>query len=176
MNRFVLHEDPFIAAKMHCDKHVVKMILEEAQMLSTAHRLLDGEEYVDDTGGRKIKRWSLPNVEKELVLYKATHVKHPCTVWSMQSKANYVWSLQLLEGLLNEYTHRYGKHHKTEYVYERLLDAPKNIPIGPLTMFPQAMPDACKRDNPVDGYRTYYIEHKKDFAKWTSRPQPEWWI
>ena len=46
MNIFVLDKDPHIAAQMHCDRHVPKMIVESAQMLSTAHRLLDGEEYM----------------------------------------------------------------------------------------------------------------------------------
>ena len=43
MNIFYLHENPEICAEYHCDKHVVKMILETAQMLSTAHRIIDGE-------------------------------------------------------------------------------------------------------------------------------------
>jgi len=176
MNRFVLHNDPFIAAKMHCDKHVVKMILEEAQMLSTAHRILDGKEYVDASSGRRIKRWQLPSTENDSALYKATHVGHPCTQWSMQSNNNYTWAVCLLEGLLNEYTHRYGKYHKTESIFRRLVALPRNIPVGPLTPFPQAMPDDCKRNNPVDGYRAYYREHKKAFAKWSKREQPEWWV
>ena len=54
MNRFVLDQDPLKAAAYHCDKHVVKMILEEAQMLSTAHRILDGDEYVDASSGLKL--------------------------------------------------------------------------------------------------------------------------
>jgi hypothetical protein len=176
MNRFVLHDHPMMAAQMHCDKHVVKMILEEAQMLSTAHRLLDGKEYTDQSAnGRRIKRWFLED-RREQILYKATHVKHPCTVWSMQSDSNYFWSVQLFEGLLKEYKYRYGKEHKTGELLETLKQKPKNIAIGTLIPFPQAMPDNCKRNDPVDGYRTYYIEHKKDFAKWTKRSQPEWWV
>lgn len=35
MNIFVLSEGPVEAARMQCDKHVVKMIVETAQMLCT---------------------------------------------------------------------------------------------------------------------------------------------
>ena len=58
MNIFVLDENPVIAAKMACDKHIVKMILESAQMLCTAKRVQDGELYMAKTkNGRDIKRW-----------------------------------------------------------------------------------------------------------------------
>jgi hypothetical protein len=174
MNRFILDEDPYVAAMYHCDKHVVKMILEEAQMLSTAHRILDGIEIVGQSkSGRKAKRWKLYG-SREDVLYQATHINHPCTQWSMFTSENYVWSVKLLRCLLDEYTHRYGKKHKTEELFPILRIPPKNIALGNLTPFPQAMPDECKNDDPVEAYRKYYIEHKVRFAKWTSRPIPEW--
>ena len=60
MNIFYLHEDPIQNAKWHVDKHVVKMVTEYAQLLSTAHRVLDGEMYYGKTiNGRNIKRWRL---------------------------------------------------------------------------------------------------------------------
>ena len=73
MNIFYLDSDPYVAAKMHCDKHVVKMILESAQMLSTAHRVLDGDEYADERG-----------------LYKMAHKNHPSTIWVRTSTDNYM--------------------------------------------------------------------------------------
>jgi len=174
MNRFILDEDPQIAAEYHCDKHVVKMILEEAQMLSTAHRILDGKEYIGQSkSGRKAKRWILPD-ERETILYSATHVNHPCTQWSMHTSANYIWGVSLFTCLLEEYSYRYGKEHKCAALYPTLQKLPKNIMSANRTWFPQAMPDDCKRENPVDGYRTYYIEHKKRFAKWSNRPTPGW--
>jgi len=88
MNIFILDEDPSAAAKMHCDKHVVKMILETAQMLSTAHRLVDGDEYADRVG-----------------LYKAAYPNHPCTVWVREYAGAYLWSYYLLKNLSQEYTH-----------------------------------------------------------------------
>ena len=174
MNRFILDENPKAAAEYHCDKHVVKMILEEAQMLSTAHRILDGVETVGQSkSGRKAKRWKLDD-DRNDKLYQATHVNHPCTQWSMQTFENYVWSVKLLRYLLDEYQFRYGKKHKCEELYPILRFTPTRISSGPLTQFPQAMPDECKRENPVEGYRDYYIIHKVRFAKWTNRPVPEW--
>ena len=79
MNRFVLDLDPKVAAEYHCNKHVVKMIIEYAQLMSTAHRMLDGKEYVDNSSGRKIKRWRL-NDHIDSMIYKASHVNHPFVV------------------------------------------------------------------------------------------------
>jgi hypothetical protein len=174
MNRFVLHTNPELAAEYHCDKHVVKMILEECQMLSTAHRILDGTETIGQSkSGRKAKRWVLDDSRNDK-LYQATHVNHPCTQWSMFSFENYVWSAMLLRCLLDEYKFRYGKDHKCEELYPTLRFTPQMIRSHGLTPFPQAMPDDCKRENPVDGYRDYYINHKARFAKWTNRDIPEW--
>jgi hypothetical protein len=149
------------------------MILEEAQMLSTAHRILDGEEYTDASSGRKIKRWRL-NDDRDLTLYKATHVGHPCTQWIMQSSDNYVWATQLFRALLNEYRYRYNRIHKSEMLWKILSHKPNSLKNGPAYEFPQAMPDDCKRPDPIEGYRTYYINHKARFAKWTNRETPEW--
>ena len=75
-------------ARLHVDKHVVKMILEYAQLLSTGHRVLDGEEFIDDSGKRKVKRWKLDN-ELDNILYKATHSKHPSAIWCRETSENY---------------------------------------------------------------------------------------
>ena len=174
MNIFFLDKNPQIAAEYHCDKHVVKMILEECQMLCTAHRILDGTEMIGQSkSGRKVKRWIIDDQRND-ILYQATHVNHPCTQWSMYNSENYIWSVSLLRCLLDEYQYRYGKKHKCEELYPTLKFLPRMIPGGYLTMFPQAMPDDCKRDNPVDGYRNYYINHKARFARWTNRSIPEW--
>ena len=183
MNRFILSKDPGIAGLMHCDKHVVKMILEEAQMLSTAHRILDGtmviqERQVEGTNKvRKIKHWVHPDPDMDKVLYRATHINHPCAIWSRVCRDNYLWGYELLESLCEEYTHRYGKKHATEgKLLKALSNAPHHIQYGQqLTEFPQAMPDDCKRADPVEGYRQYYIQHKARFAKWTNRVPPHWW-
>ena len=91
MNIFYLDRDPRICAEMHLDKHCVKMIIEYAQLMSTAHRVLDGTEYYDKTANnRKIKRWRLPD-ERESRLMKASHVNHPSGVWVRANVANYRW-------------------------------------------------------------------------------------
>jgi hypothetical protein len=155
MNRFVLDYEPEIAAKYHCDKHVVKMILEEAQMLSTVHRRLgyDGDE-----------------------LYKAAFANHPCTVWAGETTANYYWSYRLLLALLDEYTLRYNKIHATDRLTVALAYPPSGVPIGELTTFPQAMPEDAKTADTVQAYRNYYILYKRRFATWKFTDTPKWWV
>ena len=87
MNIFVLDKEPREAARQHCDKHVVKMIIESAQMLSTTHRLLDGKQTIKPSisGKRMVKYWEMDNQYDENLLYKAVHMKHPCTLWTMES-------------------------------------------------------------------------------------------
>ena len=177
MNIFYLHREPQICAEMHCDKHVVKMIIEYAQLMSTAHRVLDGEEYYALTAnGRKIKRWRMPDEKYENGLMKASHVHHPSNVWVRASKANYVWLNQMWNHLLLEYTHRYGKHHACADRMEVLYAWPENIPDLPFTEPTPAMPDECKiANNSLASYHKYYIEKKVRFAKWTNRDVPLWY-
>lgn len=176
MNRFILNENPQVAALEHCDKHVVKMILEEAQMLSTAHRILDGEQEIGiSESGRKVTRYKL-NDDRDKIIYQAAHVNHPCTIWSRQTSENYMWGFSLLSSLLEEYSFRYGKVHKTSDLKECLATPPKNITHGSLTPFAVAMPDDCKLPDPVASYRLYYKKYKSDFAVWTKRPAPIWFI
>jgi hypothetical protein len=153
MNIFVLDRDPRLAAEYHCDKHVIKMILETAQLLSAAHHVLDGEK---------------PG------LYKLTHKNHPCSLWTRESRENYFWTLNLGLWLLYEYEKRYGKTHKTSEVMERLKTAPKNTPYGRLTTFAQAMPEIYQREDAVEAYRTYYIAEKAPICKW--KTQTPWWF
>lgn len=174
MNIFYLHPDPRTCAEMHVDKHVVKMIIEYAQLLSTAHRMLDGEEYIDASSGRRIKRWRLDDQGMENNLYKASHINHPSAVWVRQSNNNYTWLFCLFTELLQEYTYRYGKNHATERLVYWLRKPPKNIPVGYKTQPTPAMPDEYKVPDSVQSYRNYYVGAKKSFAKWKNRPIPEW--
>ena len=114
MNIFYLDPDVNTCAEMHNDKHCIKMILEYAQLLSTAHRVLDGTLSVGlSETGRKQTRYVLPD-NRESKLYVATHINHPSAIWCRQSYANYVWLSKLLTELCREYTYRYGKVHKVE--------------------------------------------------------------
>jgi hypothetical protein len=179
MNIFYLNENPKQCAEEHLDKHCVKMILEYAQLLSTAHRILDGKVYEALTeGGRKIKRWKLDNHNLETLLFKASHVSHPSAIWCRANVQNYMWLAELLEWCCAEYTHRYGKVHSVEQsglMQSLKNNFPKNLPIGEFTEPTPAMPDDCKvAGDSLASYQKYYIEKKRLFAKWTNRPMPSW--
>ena len=176
MNIFYLDRDPQTAAQYHCDKHVVKMILESAQLLSTAHRVLDGILVGGKSKtGRNVKRWSLNN-EFDSVYYSASHVNHPSAVWVRTSPHHYIWLHALFGHLLTEYTFRYGKVHKCESLHVPLKQLPKNMPYAKYEEPPQCMPDDSKNVlSSVIAYRNYYFNHKARFAKWSVRPTPSWW-
>jgi hypothetical protein len=157
------------------------MIIEYAQLLSTAHRILDGNHYFDKTAnGRRISRWKL-NDDREFKLYKASHINHPSAVWARQEFTHYQWLWVLAHELCQEYRHRYGgktdKQHKTSLVISRLQWAPDNIPrTGYFTEPPQAMPvDAKISGNSIEAYRNYYIKYKNKFATWKNRSEPIWY-
>jgi hypothetical protein len=175
MNIFAIEKDPGACAKSMVDKHVVKMILETCQLLSTAHRMIDGEMYIGKTAtGRNVRRWRLPD-EREQVLYSATHINHPSAVWCRASNNNYNWLHYHLMALLSEYTYRYGKVHKCATLAEALKSPPHGIHVGWLTPVTPAMPDEFKvPHNTVESYRNYYRIAKKRMHKWTNRPTPEW--
>jgi hypothetical protein len=157
MNIFYLDRDPARCAAMHCDKHVVKMILEYAQLLSTAHHEIDGDPSID--------------------CYKATHKPHPSAVWARENRSNYQWLWQLLNNLLVEYTFRYGKIHKTESsgIFENLRQLPYELRGGKFTDPPQCMPDYCKAPDAVIAYRNYYIREKSYMARWKNTDSPLWY-
>ena len=175
MNIFYLHEDPIQNAKWHIDKHIVKMPIEYAQLMSTAHRLLDGEMYLGKTAiGRNIKRWKLHD-EREDILYKASHINHPSAIWVRESIENYFEMYKLYMAVLAEFTNRYGKVHGSSKPSIALIRPPSNIPMVKGTQLPQCMPEICKvKNNPILAYRNYYIVEKNSFASWKNREIPEW--
>lgn len=142
MNIFYLSEDPRQAAKYMYNKHVVKMILESAQLLCTAHIVLDGD--------------------NANVPYKATHKNHPSAIWTRASISNYIWLYDHMMALGEEYTRRYGKKHLTILKCSGILNkAPKNIRNTDLTPMPQCMPDQYKVEgNSVEAYWNYYEAEK----------------
>ena len=155
MNIFVLDKNPRIAAEMHCDKHCVKMILETAQMLSTAHRF-----------------YNTPQAEK---VYKQAHLNHPCTKWVRESKTNYRWALDLYLELLKEFKLRRGKAHKSGTLCNFFFEIPADMPDIGLTPFPQAMPPEYQQEDAVKAYRAYYMGEKAAIAEWNwGTPAPDW--
>ena len=162
MNIFYVSKDPCIAAISLCDKHVVKMIVESAQMLSTAHRVLDEEQF--------------PNKELFKHIYKATHKNHPCNVWVRESISNYNWLFQHFDILMKEYTRRYNKTHACNKLCHWLYSAPIKINWNKEFFDPPAcMPDEFKVNNDaVKSYRNYYNVAKKHIHRWTNRNPPVW--
>jgi hypothetical protein len=156
MNIFVLDQDPVVSAKSLCDKHVVKMTLETAQILSTVHWILDGHGP-----------------------YKPTHTKHPCVVWAAKTNANYIWLARHGLAIAEEYTERYKKTHKSHSVLRWANShLPANIINGSLTPFAIAINKEkyshliCS--DPVLSYRAFYKADKSSFATWKNN-KPSWW-
>ena len=163
MNIFLLDFDTKKCAEYHCDKHVVKMILETAQLLCGVHHMTPQVPYNHRT----------TTVE---VPYKLSHKNHPCAIWARESLSNYLYLCDLGLELCKEYTYRYGKRHKSQDIIEWcLVNKPTIIDIG-FTTPPKAMPDEFKVEDVIQSYRNYYIGAKKDFAKWKNREVPEWFF
>ena len=185
MNLFILNDDPVIAAQEQCDKHVVKMIVESAQMLSTVHRMLDGtkEKRPSKSGKRMVDYYKL-NDDREDTLYKAVHFNHPCTVWSRESCCNYSWHYEHFVALCDEYTYRYEKIHSTDTKLRDILKfIPKNINrnagMTPFKLAMKSNPECVVHGlggtDAVLSYQNFYQTKQSRFKmEWTKRQRPEW--
>ena len=153
MNIFVLDDSPRESALAHCDKHVCKMMIEYAQMLSTAHRVLDGDEVISES------------------LYKVAHKNHPCTIWTRTNRSNYLWLFRLWKNLSMEYTERYDRLHLSWTKLNLYLQFhPRNIPEGELTVQPQCMPDYCKDTEIVNLIPKGYGGSTNDYSMYGQWP------
>ena len=151
MNIFYLDKNPMKCAQYHNDKHVVKMILETAQLLCGSHWVTGGE-----------------------APYKLSHKNHPCSIWARKSLSNYLYLCELGLELCYEYTYRYGKRHKSQDVIEWcIVNKPGIADIG-FTEPAKAMPDEYKVESVVQSYRNYYMGAKSGFAVWKNREKPFW--
>lgn len=146
MNVFATSPDPIVSAQHHCDIHLRKMIVETAQLLSTAHVVCDGIQ----------------------VAYKKTHHNHPCGVWIRESASNYRWAFNMLEAMLIEYEYRFEKTHRTGLHLEALRAVPTMVDRG-LTPFAQAMPEHLRDSDAHKAYRRYL---KIKFTEWSQRDRP----
>lgn len=184
MNIFLLDQNPRLSAQYQCDRHVVKMIVESAQMLSTAHRILDGELNIQLVSTKK----NLSKFRRKKIydhpwkeLYKVTHPNHPCSVWVRESTKNYLWLYEHFNALCMEYFYRYGKTHATDELLTVLLSHfPRNLPKGDATPFVLAMksaPECMDPTDPIGSYRKFYKTKKaKMKMKWTKREVPAWFL
>lgn len=153
MNIFILDLNTERAAQYHCDKHVVKMVLETAQILCAV----------------------FPKGEAP---YKRTHYNHPCTIWARESKANYLWLIEFGKSLAKEYEFRYNRIHKSLAVIkwcENNINS-LSLPCTDMTEPAQAMPEDYQHMDVVHAYRTYYLHDKAKIATWNkARSAPYWW-
>ena len=176
MNIFRVSNDPAESAQQLCDKHIVKMPSESGLMLSTAHRVLDGVpvKRLSKTGKRVLTYYTHPDDD---ILYKAAYCNHPSTLWTRESRANYLWHYNFFIAMCEEYTYRYGRVHGTQIkLAEYLATPPKNIPdIGetPLRLAMKAHPECEVPGDAVTSYRNFYVT--KEFSMiWTKRKIPDW--
>jgi len=154
MNIFVLDRDVRKCAEYHNDKHVVKMILESAQLLCGVHHMTSNN--------------------NENIPYRLSHKNHPCSIWARENMSNYLWLCELGLELCKEYTYRYEKRHKSQDVIEWCILNHPDIEEGDFTEPPKAMPDEYKVDDVIQSYRNYYCGDKKYFSKWKKRTVPYW--
>lgn len=155
MNIFALDQDPKLAAQFLIDKHVVKMCLETAQLLSTYCHI------------KSIKIDSI---------YKPTHVNHPCSIWLRKSTANVSWLIHHGKAIGEEYSFRYSKIHKSSLVIANISNHLTDLEeYNSHTPFALAMPDQYKKCDCIDSYRAYYLGEKKQMASWKKREVPYWW-
>lgn len=155
MNIFYLDPNPIKCAEYHCDKHVVKMILETTQLLCSAHHLH-------------------PNGDYEPV-YRLTHKNHPSAIWTRASLSQYKWLCELGLYLCFEYSKRYLKTHKCRSYLEELYIQLPDIDDYGIIQPPSCMPDSCKVEDTVQSYRNYYIKEKSYMAKWNYSETPQWY-
>ena len=149
MNIFYLDKDLEKCAQYHVDRHCVKMIIEYAQLLSSAHWMVGNE-----------------------APYRLSHKDHPCSLWVRESIDNYNWLCELGKELSKEYTYRYGKFHKSSDVIYWATNNKPTLPKVGMTTFRLAMPDEFKVTNPIDSYRNYYNGSKTHLFKWKNRNTP----
>lgn len=171
MNRFIIDKEPAAIAEQLCDEHIIKMILEEAQMLNTAARI------------------HAPDFAEEAGLYKIAYKNHPCTIWVRDNHMNYRFGVRLMYAMNKEYMYRYpvksdGKPntgHASMRHFDALIDAEKYMPnyTNFMTKHPQCFSglDHLKTDEhwPVIAYRTFYKVDKSKFASYNKgRSMPQW--
>lgn len=183
MNIFILHEDPKIAAQQHCERHVLKMIIEHTQMMAAAYyhtlgisrkkEILENEEKVHNLF-RGFPRKDENGKENP---YKISHVNHPCTVWTRESLTNFYWLLDCTKAMCEEFTYRYSGKHSVEAIIDWMYENPPKLEDIGLTPFAQAMPDFYKGNNAIEAYHKYYA-FKTTYMKvnWKLEERiPSWW-
>ena len=167
MNLFILSLNVKECAEFMFDKHVSKILLEAVQMLCTTIHIIDPENEINN----------------HIKLYKIAHKNHPVTIWMRTSLDNYLWTLDLIDAMHEEWKYRYNhpvdKMHKSFVIAQYLRKYAPNaakFPEKGLTKFALAMPIECKCEDPVQSYRNYYqTAEKQSIASWKKRERPNWY-
>ena len=161
MNRFIIDKTPEAIAMALCNKHVVKMPLEEAQMLCTAMHIHAPKDWLETAN-----------------LYRQVHTNHPCTIWARHTSTNYRFALDLFKAMLAEYTYRYDKVHASSRLIDKLEEGEQFIPRGVLTPHPECFSEHINLKDgtqwPVRSYRLFYFADKREFLDYKRRPVPYW--
>lgn len=170
MNIFVLDECPITAARMMCDKHIPKMVVETAQMMASALRRHDAPDEV------------MPLTQRGTP-YKGGYHHHPCTKWAGDTQLNFLWLMHHGFALCQEYVNRFHRYHACQMPIYEMGELYNIVPAGTLTPFARAF-NAEKypflydeeQYTAVEAYRTYYQLDKARFAEWRKgTPAPSWW-
>lgn len=200
MNIFYLDQNPFEAARMHSDKHVVKMILESAQILMCNYHKANGftkkKEFTDQYITDHFSDFPRRTETGEPSPYGMTHPNHPSTVWARESLSNFMYTLRLGQELCKEYTRRYNKHHAAEPIldwienkvpmiikyFDKIEMTEPALAIAEQLLDPTEVNRLLESINvkpttnkAVNAYRAYYIFHKKDINKWAHSNKPSWY-
>lgn len=158
MNIFYLSDDPEQAAKWHCDKHINKMVIEYAQILSTA-------------------AWKNDFHDPDRMYKPVPDINPKVHNWASESGEHMLWLLRLAKATADEFEHRYGHEHAS---YTKVISKFNAVEIrAPSTGFeepPLCMPDIYKVDgDAVKSYRNFYIHGKDWKMSWFNRDKPEWY-
>lgn len=188
MNIFILDHDLDKSAEYHVDKHVVKMPLEAAQLLTTAlyidslfgyiSRALVKEER-DELNEFKKSLAGMSPTDRPFGPYLPTAFNHPCSIWVRTSFDNYAYTFNYAHAVGQEYTYRYGKQHASTVAIQA-LPAPNQLKNDGLTSYALALssnfpPELKDVTDPVKTYRYFYMLDKAPFATWKYRNKPYWW-
>lgn len=156
MNIFTVDSDPTIAAQMLCDKHVLSQVRESTVLLCLALDYCQKPVPIDE-------KW-----------VHRSYRNHPSTKWARACAGNFDWLLQHGLALASEYTYRYGKIHDCQRYLNKIV-TPDGLDQSALQPFAKVVADDCKEiEDPIEAYRSYYINHKAYFAVWTRRKPPTW--
>lgn len=182
MNIFVLDENPQIAAQMHCDKHCNKMIIEHTQMLCATYYHTIGisrkKEIVDNQDVVNMLFADFPRKKEDGSdhPYAITHVNHPCTIWTRESKSNWFWLLECTKSLCDEFEKRWKHKHSVFKILEWMENRQPNIPDKGLSLFAQVVPECFRGKSAIDAYRKYYgMKTSYMQVQWKYTSPPDWW-